>query len=388
MGDFGDKFRKAREKKQLSFDDVSNVTKISSRMLQAIEEEHFDRLPGGVFNRGFIRAYAKHLGLDAEAAVNDYLACLRQEQIDSHAGWDSEKHPDSRSSVGMKPAPAAAPKPAAKPQPQVATEELPELQLPRIQDVRPPKKEYLGGRPSAGAPRLLIAIAALIVIAAALWWIRHSRTPKTVAANSALSPAVSQPAPSAPVPAPTVPTTTPAPKSASRSSNPSAQSSSSPQLSNVSAPLATSAPQAARSTPPPVEHTAAKPVTAPTETSTSEAPSAPKIIKKGDVTIRSFDNSTPAPAEETAAFTVVVRAAENSWISVIADGQLVTQETLIAPAATSFHAKRELTVRVGNAAGVTFLFQGQEFPPQGAEAEAKTLVFDAQGLHTNSTPQP
>ena len=83
VGEFGDKFRKARESKELSLDDVSNVTKISSRMLQAIEEEHFDQLPGGVFNRGFIRAYAKHLGLNSEDAVTDYLACLRQAQIDA-----------------------------------------------------------------------------------------------------------------------------------------------------------------------------------------------------------------------------------------------------------------------------------------------------------------
>src|SRR5579872_2107331 len=91
VSEFGDKFRKAREKKELSFDDVSNVTKISSRMLQAIEEEHFDQLPGGVFNKGFIRAYAKHLGLNAEDAVTDYLACLRQAQIDAHEVWQPER---------------------------------------------------------------------------------------------------------------------------------------------------------------------------------------------------------------------------------------------------------------------------------------------------------
>ena len=78
MGEFGDKFRKTREIKELSLDDVYSVTKINRRMLQAIEEEQFDQLPGGVFNRGFIRAYAKHLGLNPEDAVNDYLACLSQ----------------------------------------------------------------------------------------------------------------------------------------------------------------------------------------------------------------------------------------------------------------------------------------------------------------------
>src|SRR6202044_4153108 len=74
VGEFGDKFRKAREKKDISLDDVSNVTKIGSRMLRAIEEEHFDQLPGGVFNKGFIRAYARCLGMDEDQAVADYLA--------------------------------------------------------------------------------------------------------------------------------------------------------------------------------------------------------------------------------------------------------------------------------------------------------------------------
>src|ERR1700740_2382522 len=130
VGEFGDKFRKAREKKELSFDDVSNVTKISSRMLQAIEEEHFDQLPGGVFNKGFIRAYAKHLGLNSDDAVSDYLSCLRQAQIDSHAGWDSEPR-NGRGAIHKSPEGPivkAAPKTEEQPQPPRAIEELPELQ--------------------------------------------------------------------------------------------------------------------------------------------------------------------------------------------------------------------------------------------------------------------
>ena len=62
-----------------------------------------------------------------------------------------------------------------------------------------------------------------------------------------------------------------------------------------------------------------------------------KVEKKGDVTIRSFGAAAAKPADAaaqkpTATLTVVVRASENSWISVTSDGQLVTQETLIAPA--------------------------------------------------------
>ena len=77
---------------------------------------------------------------------------------------------------------------------------------------------------------------------------------------------------------------------------------------------------------------------------------------------------------------LVIRATENSWISVSADGKTVNQETLIAPAHTSVRASREIVAKVGNAAGVTFLWNGKEIPPQGEEAEVKTIVFDAEGM--------
>jgi hypothetical protein len=105
------------------------------------------------------------------------------------------------------------------------------------------------------------------------------------------------------------------------------------------------------------------------------------VEKKDDVTIRSFGASAPQPAEPAAAnLSLIIRASENSWISVTSDGQVVTQETLIAPAHPKFHAAHEFVVRVGNAAGISFIWNGQELPPQGAESEAKTFVFDAQGM--------
>src|SRR5215467_5956587 len=107
VGHFGDKFRKAREAKKLSYDDVSRVTKIGARMLQAIEDEHFDQLPGGVFNKGFIRAYAKHLGLNDEEAVTEYLAALRQAQVDAeNAVWQNHQpayNPNERRAAYSKP---------------------------------------------------------------------------------------------------------------------------------------------------------------------------------------------------------------------------------------------------------------------------------------------
>jgi hypothetical protein len=85
----------------------------------------------------------------------------------------------------------------------------------------------------------------------------------------------------------------------------------------------------------------------------------------------------------------VIRAKETSWISVLADGQTVSQETLIAPANTSVHASHEIIAKIGNAAGVTFLFNGQEIPADGAESEVKTFVFDSKGMRVApQTPTP
>jgi len=71
---------------------------------------------------------------------------------------------------------------------------------------------------------------------------------------------------------------------------------------------------------------------------------------------------------------------------VIADGQPVTQETLIAPAHTSARASQEIIVKVGNAAGVSFMLNGKEYSAHGNEAEVKTFVFDRSGMRESQQP--
>jgi transcriptional regulator with XRE-family HTH domain len=72
MSEFGDRFKKARQSKGISLDQIAFETRIGIRFLQAIENEDFHLLPGGIFNRGFIRSYAERVGLDAEQIVADY----------------------------------------------------------------------------------------------------------------------------------------------------------------------------------------------------------------------------------------------------------------------------------------------------------------------------
>ena len=72
MSGFGKKFRSARDAKGMSLDQIAEETRISTRFLRAIEQETFNLLPGGVFNRGFIRTYAAQVGLDPDIAVAEY----------------------------------------------------------------------------------------------------------------------------------------------------------------------------------------------------------------------------------------------------------------------------------------------------------------------------
>ena len=73
MPSFGEKLKLEREKRKITLEQISNSTKIGTRMLQALEEDRFNQLPGGIFNKGFVRAYARFVGLDEDQMVADYL---------------------------------------------------------------------------------------------------------------------------------------------------------------------------------------------------------------------------------------------------------------------------------------------------------------------------
>jgi cytoskeleton protein RodZ len=70
---FGENLKKEREKRKITIEDISASTKIGTRMLQALEENKFNQLPGGIFNKGFVRSYARFVGIDEDQAVADYL---------------------------------------------------------------------------------------------------------------------------------------------------------------------------------------------------------------------------------------------------------------------------------------------------------------------------
>ena len=71
-GGFGEHLRREREMRGISLEEIASATRIGTRFLEALETEQWGQLPGGVFNRGFVRAIAHHLGLNEEALVAEY----------------------------------------------------------------------------------------------------------------------------------------------------------------------------------------------------------------------------------------------------------------------------------------------------------------------------
>lgn len=78
----GEKLRQAREERGISISEVSEQTRISSLYLQSIENDDYRTLPGGIFNKGFVKSFAKYVGIDEHEALDDYARLMNTQQPD------------------------------------------------------------------------------------------------------------------------------------------------------------------------------------------------------------------------------------------------------------------------------------------------------------------
>ena len=76
---FGQKLRAAREGRGLTLRQIADATKISMMSLEALERNDIARLPGGIFSRAFVRAYAIEVGLDPESTTEEFVAQIPSE---------------------------------------------------------------------------------------------------------------------------------------------------------------------------------------------------------------------------------------------------------------------------------------------------------------------
>ena len=262
MGSFGERLQREREMRGITLEEIADSTKIGTRSLRALEQENFDQLPGGIFNKGFVRAYARYLGIDEEQAVTDFLA----------AAGDPEQ-----------PLPTPFPK------------------------VRPAASGS-GGRSWAA----VLALASLAAGGFTAWKFKLG-------------------------------------------------------------PFAGGVSPAESVSPPPVVKTPSTTATAPASSGQAVAPaSATSVEPKSDAA-----GVSPAASQ---GFVVLVRAKEDTWISIIADDRTVMESTLLAAETKEVRARKKVVLKMGNAAGVEVSYNNRAMASLGRPNEVKTVVFTPEGL--------
>ena len=303
MATFGTRMRVEREQRGITLDQISRSTKIGTRFLQALEQDRFDQLPGGIFNKGFIRAYARFLGLDEEQAISDYLTATSP----------------------------GDPSPA-----------VPETAVPA-----PVESERARSLPWGTFAMLLLAIALSFAV-----WGFYTREPAT---------RVKPPVPAA--------------SSSTGSVSPPAAGT--PSDSEV----------------PPAEARTAPPET-PSDSNSHPGPSAPRS-PDGSLAL---GGSEPEPASTKppvsaaslvqASFVVRIKARQDAWVLITADGRKQGEETLGPGAEKLIKAAKQVVVRTGNSGALDLEFNGQKLPTQGVLGEVKTLEFGPSGLEVTVSNPP
>jgi cytoskeletal protein RodZ len=72
MPTLGEELKRRREERDISLNEISEATRIGIRFLKAIDSDNYSILPGGIFTRSFIRAYAKQVGMNEDEAMGLY----------------------------------------------------------------------------------------------------------------------------------------------------------------------------------------------------------------------------------------------------------------------------------------------------------------------------
>lgn len=105
LASFGEELRREREIRGISLKEIADATKVSKRFLEALERNDHRTLPAPVFTRGFVREYARYVGLNVEEIVNRYnFAAASDDRIEKPP--NIEKYPQVPvRDISPKPAP-------------------------------------------------------------------------------------------------------------------------------------------------------------------------------------------------------------------------------------------------------------------------------------------
>lgn len=91
MPTLGEELKQKREQRGVTLAEISEATRIGTRFLKAIETDSFSILPGGIFTRSFIRAYAKYVGMNEDEAITLYLQQVNPQGVGQAAPVPAEE---------------------------------------------------------------------------------------------------------------------------------------------------------------------------------------------------------------------------------------------------------------------------------------------------------
>ena len=102
----GEKLRQSRESRGITISEVAEQTRISPLYLEAIDGDNYKTLPGGIFNKGFVRSYAKYVGVDEQEALQDYSRLMAEHEAkeeDKYKAYRPEVLTDDRTGSSIVP---------------------------------------------------------------------------------------------------------------------------------------------------------------------------------------------------------------------------------------------------------------------------------------------
>jgi len=271
----------------ITLEEIAEATKIGTRSLRALEDQDFDKLPGGIFNKGFVRAYSKYLGIDEDQAVADYQTAMSEAQASGKL-----TRPESA--------------------PPIIVDEAETPEPVRI-------------------PWGLLIVTALVVavgFAAKSYYAQHGWAKLRRQAV---------PMQTAAKPAPTA---------------------------------------AALDVRPPVAEPRAEATAAPSATGAAQKEAAAPKLNAADAA----SSASGAPTE----FVVKVRAKEDAWIEMSADGKTVASELLKANNEKVVRAAKRVVLITGNPPGIDVLRNDTLLPSLGTERVKRTVTITAQDVRQDS----
>jgi cytoskeleton protein RodZ len=326
MKSLGEYLRSERLNQGITLEEISRETKISTRMLQAIEDGNTESLPASVLVKGFLRAYAQKLGLDPETVI------LRYQDLHEEEGARREAL----------------------------------------------EKFHERFRPVPTRNRFLVpgAIAALFLCLLLTWLLfprdRHQNAPlstavsETGAQESPLSPSAVEPNPS-PVAAPTAPSVQPAPP-AVPSPTPETVLPSEPPSTGLSEPASTAAPGGG---------------------ATSAIPAIPKSFSAPPRQTEAPPPAQSAPAAsgtQPSEYVLRGEVTETTWLRIRVDNGRELEYLLQPGEHVSWQAKSGFRLLVGNAAGLRLFFNDKPLKPLGQKGQVVAISLPNDSLFQLATP--